>query len=354
MKAQLPALSAIALALLLGACSAGEAKDETAKEDTEETVLVPVNVAQVKVAPISARYQGHATLEAESEATVVARVSGLVERIQVEEGDEVSAGQVLALIEPERYQLERNKLGAETRSIAQELERLQKMRAKKLVSAETVDKLSLKLESAKASLALAELDLQYAAVKAPINGVVARRHIKEGHLAKPDQALFHIVQHQVLRAEVAVPEHYLAAIRQARQARQAQLSFAALPGQHFQARVSRVSPVVDAATGTTRVTLHLDNPQGQLLPGMFAQVDIQYDTHENARLVPRQAVISQGSQPKLFVVGQDSVAELRNVTLGYGDNDHVEVLQGLQPGEQVVTLGQHHLKDQAKVEVIKG
>ncbi|WP_341503983.1 efflux RND transporter periplasmic adaptor subunit [Gallaecimonas sp. GXIMD4217] len=351
MKPQLPTLSAITLALLLSACSSGEAKDVAQEEKPKEEVLIPVSVAEVKVAAISARYQGHATLEAESDATVVARVSGLVEAIQVEEGDEVSAGQVLALIEPRRYQLERDKLAAETRSVAQELERLKKMQAKKLVSAETVDKLSLRLESAKASLALAELDLQYAAVKAPISGVVSRRHVKAGHLARADEALFDIVQHDVLRAEVAVPEHYLAPIRQAKLA---QLRFAALPGDVFEARVSRVSPVVDAATGTTRVTLHLNNPQGLLLPGMFAEVDIQYDTHEQARLVPRQAVINQGETARLFVIGQENVAELREVTLGYGDNDWVEVLKGLDEGEQVVTLGQHHLKDQAKVEVIKG
>ncbi|WKE67065.1 efflux RND transporter periplasmic adaptor subunit [Gallaecimonas kandeliae] len=338
---------AVALATLLAACSNGEAKVDEKKK--EEAVLVPVSVAAVKVAPMAAHFESHGVLTAEHEAKVVARVSGLVESLDIEEGDDVKAGQVLASVEPDRYQLERDRINAQTQSVAQELERTQNLYGKKLVSADTLDKLKLQLAALKAQLGMAELDLKYATVKAPISGTISRRYIKTGNLVNPDQPLFDIVQHQDLRLDVPVPEQYLAALKQAQGAN---CSFAALPGKTFKARITRLSPVVDPTTGTARLTLNLPNGDGQLMPGMFANVQISYDLHPSAHLIPRQALINQSGGYKVFVI-QDGIAKLKPVTLGNGDRDWVEV-KGLDAGEQVVTLGQHHLKDEAKVEVIAG
>lgn len=340
-------LIALSLAALLSACSSGEATVD--KKSEEAAVRIPVSVANVKVAPMAAQFDSHGVLSAEHEAQVVARVSGLVESLDIEEGDEVKAGQVLARIEPDRYQLERDRMAAQARSVAQELDRTQNLYAKKLVSADTLDKLQLQLAALQAQLGMAELDLMYATVKAPISGTVARRHIKAGNLVNPDQPLFDIVQHQDLRLEVAVPEQYLG---QLQKAQGAHCTFAAMPGKTFEARITRLSPVVDPATGTARLTLNLPNENGQLLPGMFANVSISYDLHPDAHLVPRQALINQSGSYKVFVV-QDGMAKLKAVTLGNGDRDWVEVI-GLDAEEQVVTLGQHHLKDDAMVEVIAG
>lgn len=340
-------LIALSLALVLSACSSGEA---TALKDTQEkTVKIPVNVATVKVAPMAARFESHGTLSAEHEAQVVARVSGLVESFDIEEGDEVKAGQVLARIEPDRYQFERDRMAAQVRSVSQELERTRNLYAKKLVSADTLDKLEQSLAGLKAQLGLTELDLKYATVKAPISGTISRRYIKAGNLVNPDQPLFDIVQHQDLRLDIAVPEQYLG---QLKNTHGAHCTFAALPGQRFNAEITRLSPVVDPKTGTARLTLHLANSDGRLMPGMFAKVQIEYNLHPDAHLVPRQALINQNGAYKLFVI-ENGIASLKTVTLGNGDKDWVEV-NGLTPGAEVVTLGQHHLKDKAEVEVIAG
>ncbi|WP_406663073.1 efflux RND transporter periplasmic adaptor subunit [Gallaecimonas sp. GXIMD1310] len=340
-------LIALTLASLLSACSSGDAKPQD--KEAKKIVAIPVNVASVKVAPMAARFESHGVLSAEHEAKVVARVSGLVEALDMEEGDEVQAGQILARIEPDRYQLERDRIAAQTQSVAQELQRTENLFSKKLVSADTVDKLKLQLAGLKAQLGMAQLDVKYATVRAPISGTISRRYIKAGNLVNPDQPLFDIVQHRDLRLDVAVPEQYLGALRKADSA---SCHFTALPGKTFQAQITRLSPVVDPSTGTARLTLHLANNDGQLMPGMFAKVTVSYNRNPNAHLVPRQALISQGQQHQVFVV-KDGMAKLKNVTLGNGDRDWVEV-KGLAAGEKVVTLGQHHLKNDAKVEVIPG
>lgn len=117
------------------------------------------------------------------------------------------------------------------------------------------------------------------------------------------------------------------------------------------AKVLRISPVVDPQSGTFKVTLAVPNQDARLKAGMFTRVELKYDTHENVITVPYSALINQDNKQALYVIAGTN-ANRREVEIGYREGDAVEIVSGIKPGEVVVTRGQQNLKDQSLVEVI--
>ena len=336
---------------LLTGCGDAEAVNTT--ESKKEAVLaIPVEVATLSRAAISQNYATTAVLEAKEEAFVVARASGIVDHIMVEEGDYVEQGQVLAQLETERYELNLKRADANLVGIQKELQKVRDMHKKNLISDDALDKLQAQYDAAKAALELAKLDLAETTIKAPIAGFIAERNAKVGNLTESFQRerMFHIVQQKVLYGIVHLPEKELASVHKGQQAT---LQLTALHNTTVDAFVERISPVIDAQTGTFKVTLRVPNDDAKLKSGMFAEVKLNYDTHQNALVMPRDALLDIDQTLNVFVV-KEGVATKTPVKVGYQENGMVEILDGLSDGVQVVITGQHNLKDNAPVEVVKG
>ena len=160
------------------------------------------------------------------------------------------------------------------------------------------------------------------------------------------KALFHVVSQQRLEAVINLPEHQLP---RAKVGQTAYLNFAGIP-QHA-AQIVRISPVVDATSGTARVTIGIDNSDLALKAGMFAQVELQYDAKADALLVPKRAVLAMDNTSSVFVVNGGKVSR-KLVKTGYESDAFLEVVDGLAEGDQVVTAGQASLKDQSSVNIV--
>ena len=119
----------------------------------------------------------------------------------------------------------------------------------------------------------------------------------------------------------------------------AQVNVDAAPGQAFIGRVARLSPVVDPATATFKVTVEVDDPSARLKPGMFARIGIVYERREGALQIPRNAIVDDEGQATVFIV-QQGKAEQRPIGVGLSNAGYVEVTSGLQGQEQVVIVGQ--------------
>lgn len=347
-KQLLLASSIVASSALLSGCGEAEATNNAEKD--EEVISIPVEVAALVNGDISSNYETTAVLEAKEEAFVVARASGIIQEIFVEEGDYVEKGQALARLETERYILNLEKAKANLKGIQQELDKIDKVYNQKLVSDDTYDKLKSQYESAKASLEIAKLDLQETTIIAPITGYIAERNAKVGNLTESFQRerMFHIVEQKELYGIVHLPEKELARVHKNQRAA---LALTALGDKSVNAFVERISPVIDSATGTFKVTLRVPNESNTLKAGMFAKVKLNYDTRLNATLLPRRALLQIDDQVNVFVV-KDGIATKVPVTIGYQEGDYVEILEGLQGDEKVVITGHHNLKDKADVEVV--
>lgn len=346
----------IVTALLIGAtqlagCSGAEAQDKK-KEEKETVVAVPVEVAPLSQGSISSNYATTAVLEAKEEAFVVARASGIIEKILVEEGDYVEKGQVLAQLDAKRYKLNLTRAKADLKGIEKELDKINQVYTKKLVSDDILDKLTAQYESAKATLALAELDLKETTIVAPISGFIAERNAKVGNLTESFQRarMFHIVEQKELYGIVHLPEKELSKVHKQQKAT---LVMTALEDQPVSAYVERISPVIDAKTGTFKVTLRVPNHSNHLKAGMFAQVKLNYDTRNGATLLPRRALLAIDDKVNVFVV-ENGLAKKTAVEIGYQDGDYVEITKGLSGQETVIITGHQNLKDEAPVEIVNG
>lgn len=346
-KLLLPLL--LAFALVLAACGNGQAGDDGDNgDDDEETVRIPVEVVAAETGTVTAFYSTTATLEADREARVVPRLGGTIVELLVEEGDRVEQGQVLARIDDARYRLELMRAQANMSRLQQEYNRNQEMYRQDLISAETFERLKFEFEAQKAQFELAELELSYTDITAPITGVVSERMIKVGNTVNTQDPVFVITLLDPLLATLHVPEREMARLEAGQQAA---LQADALGGERFEGRIARISPVVDADTGTFRVTVEVRDESGRLKPGMFGRVRIVHDTRERALLVPVQAVMIEDARVTVFVVEGDMV-ERRNVVLGYRNNGKYEIVEGLEAGERVVVTGQASLRDGSTVSVI--
>lgn len=370
---RLALVAALSIALLATACSkaptaadpkasaatadattADKGKDAAAKgkdkdKDKPAEVAVPVEVALVSRRAMSASYGATASLEAAGEAQVVSLTSGVLLKLLAEEGDVVQAGQVLARLDPDRKGLALAQSQAQLKKLESEYSRSKELFAKQLVSADAHEKIRSELDVQRAAVDITKLELSYTTITAPISGVVAQRMVKVGNLIQPNAPMFKIVDTSRLEAVLNVPERELDTLRAGLPVT---MRVDALPGRSFNGKVGRVSPVVDAGSGTFRVTAIFEGI-GQLKPGMFGRVDIVFDQRPNALTIPRDALLEGDGEASVFAV-RDGKAVRVPVQVGFITGSYAEIRAGLAEGDGVVTVGKVTLRDGATVEVVNG
>ena len=345
------ALLATATLVATGCGSRNDSNADDTTPDKEETLPVPVEVATIRNGDITAVYSGTASLEADGEATAMAKVGGELLRLLVNEGDQVEAGQVLALVDDARLRLEVQRSKANLEKAEQEYRRNVELHQKGLLPAGTFEGLKYDLDALKAQYALAALELSHTKVKAPISGIISARLVKVGNTIAANTPVFRITDLDPLLAYIYVPERdyqKLAADQPVT------LSVDALPGEVFGGRIQTIAPVIDPNTGTFKVTVEINDRSGALKPGMFGRVNVVYDTRSGVPLVPRVALLDSDSETSVFVVRADEDAvERKTVAIGYSSGGNVEVLSGLAAGDRVVVIGQAGLKENSKVQIIE-
>ena len=335
--------------LVLAACKGGGSGDAKAKpgEEKKGPEAVPVEVAQASRRAIAASYTGTAPLEARAESQVIAKTSGVALSVLAEEGQMVRAGQTLVRLDAARATLQAAQSAAMMRKLESNYARSRQLAEQKLISANDHDQLRYDVENARAANKLANLELSYANVKAPISGVIAQRSIKTGNFVQINTPIFRIVDTSRLEAVLNVPERELATLKPGLPVL---LQVDAMPGKTFTGTVDRIAPVVDAGSGTFRVISTFDGG-GVLQPGMFGRLQIDYDNRADALVVPRVALLDDEGDPAVFVVRDNKVTRVP-VTLGYLDGAWAEIRTGVKAGDRVVIAGKTALRDGSVVQVL--
>lgn len=315
----------------------------------QPAAAVPVEAATVERRDISFFIESNGTLEAENDVEIVSRTTGPVVELAVEEGDAVRRGDLLARIDEAelRAQVEISRVAL--KEARQAYDRALKLQEDALISPEDFEAARTRFETAKAQLDGSEIQLRYTRVTAPFGGLVIERHVQFAQQVTPGSTMFRLSDFEPLLCPIQVPERELGRLRVGQPG---YLTVEAWPDERFAAKVQRIRPVVEAATGTVKVTLEVD-AKDKLRPGMFARVFLQAETHENVLVIPKSALSLESIGDTVFVVG-DGRAERREVTLGFAEGDRVEVAAGLSDGERVVTIGQDGLSDGTPIQVLGG
>ncbi len=320
-------------------------KNDKAKK---EKPPIPVEVVSVSRGDIKKTYPTITTLEAESDAQVVARSTGILQDIFVEEGERVTKGQRLAQLDIEQLSLEVAQLEATSKKLLKELNRQQTLFNKRLGSSDALDRARFEYQAQKAQLNLSKLRLQYASIKAPIDGIITERMVKTGNLIRDNEVLFKIVDPRSLKAILHLPEKEL---RYVRKEQPVLLNVDALGSEIIQGEIERIRPSIDTQTGTFKVVADLNDKEEQLRSGMFGKVEVVFDVHTNTLLLAQETVITQDNRSHVFVA-KDNKAIRTPIKLGFRHDGVVEVIEGLAENDKVISTGQQILKHDTKIEIV--
>jgi membrane fusion protein (multidrug efflux system) len=318
------------------------ATDENRKEEA-----VPVEVAALGHGEIEAVLRLSSNLEAEREVQVFAEAPRRVTRLLVEEGDAVRKGQQLIQLQDEEQRSAVAKAEIELKESQQDWERTKELHEQKLVTEETFAEAGYTVERNELALADARRELSYTQVRAPIAGVVTERLVNLGDHVTENQALFRIVDFDSIVARIYVPEKDMIRLETGQPAR---LRADALGGRTFNGSIDRISPVVDPATGTVKVTVATPRQEG-LRPGMYVEVELVTAVHEEALLVPKRALVYDNDQMFVFRLRKDENRRVERLRLKplLENADFIEPAGGVEAGDQLVVAGQSGLKDNGLV-----
>ena len=361
----IPVISLAAFAsVMLAGCGAREG-DQMAPPPPEVAVAT---VAKGDL-PLELAYTGRAVGSREVE--VRALVSGIVLQRRYEEGSAVRRGDVLFLLDPDRYRAAveqaRAELGVERARLAEarrQRDRIQSLLDRKLVSQSQLDEAVSAFEvaeantaAAQARLRTAELDLSYTEVRAPISGLTSREVRSEGSLAlagDESSLLTRIVQTDPIYVEFSLPEREAAQVRTRLAAGRAPTVRVGLADgtEHPQpAELTFIDNAVEAGSGTVRARAVLPNPDRRLVPGQFLRARLEGVSVPAAVSVPRRAVMSSAQGSFVWLVGEGDVVELRPVRIDLTVGDVAVIVEGLTGGERVVIEGVLKVQPGVKVAI---
>ncbi len=352
------ALAIVSLcALGLLAC----AKAET--ETSMASVLAPpVMVETATQRHVIDHIKATGELTAPARATIAAQVEGQVTEIRAREGVAVAKGDVLLVIDPERRKLEVANAEAQLAQAQAELavasrnyertKRLSKGNAAseaRLDEDRTRESLARSARAgAEAQLGLARRALEDATVRAPFDGLLARRHVSVGEYLTQGTALYELVALDPIEVEFNLAEIDSSKVELGHPV---DVVVAPYPDEHFSAKVSMISPTIDPHTRTLRVKAELPNTEGRLRPGLFAHVDLGVSERPGAITVNVDAVLQRADGSVVYRLVDGSRVERVRVKTGVRNIEWVEVHEGLAPGDVVVVRGQVRLEDGIAVTV---
>ena len=363
----------------------------------EETPL-PVKTVTAGRGDLVIRLKSPGEAFTEKKALIKAEVPGVVKEVKAEEGKRVRAGEVLVVLDDQSSRLrlekaeaerlnrlsemllenqfgepERKSPGSMTEEVRLSNEEFEKAvsrlamgeigraefdrtrNAREVLLIETgmkkdeVQAAAKGLTQAEIEVAIARVELDKAKVLAPFEGIVTGVKISTGESVGPGQDLFILVDIREIRVETRVLESEIGRIRTGRDA---DLRFAAYPGRVFRGKVRAVSPMVDPETRTCGAHIALDNPFGEIKPGMHAEVEIAAEVFRDRLLVPQEAVLVRGGRKLVFVV-ENGLAKWRYIEPGLENERFVEVLEGVKEGDEIITDGHLTLAHDAEVKIVE-
>jgi membrane fusion protein, multidrug efflux system len=356
---------AIGAALVLGATVAGCDKKASAPL---ERPPAPVTVAAATTEDVPFYIDAVGRITAREVVSVQPQVSGRIVKIHFTDGADVKAGEVLFSIDARPFQAQLNQAEANLAEAQAALNlaktnfaRVENITDPRAVSRQdydtkrnAVDIAEAQVRQNRAAVERARLDLEYCTIRAPIDGRAGQRLVDVGNIVSANSRALLVVQRlDPIYADFTVTEHDLSAV-QRNMARRALRTEVSLPDETGEPRLGKLTfldSAVQEGTGTVKLRATIPNADRRFWPGRFVKVRLVLDSRPQAVLVPASAPQMSANGSFVYVVKQDSTAELRPVKLGQRQGDFVVVDEGLKSGERVVVRGQLGVTPGGKVRI---
>jgi membrane fusion protein (multidrug efflux system) len=306
----------------------------------------------VKVEPASTmrfveRVEAVGNARANEQVTVSAPVTERIVRLNFDDGAFVNKGQTLAVLAQGQETAQLSEAQARAREASQQLDRIQTLRQRGFATKTNLDQQVAAAAMARAQASQAQATIGDRVISAPFSGWVSLRNISAGAVVNAGTEIATISDLSAIKLDFPVPETLLSSIRPGLTI---EAKSAAWPDQPFRGQIATVDPVIDPNTRAVMVRARLPNPDRKLKPGMLLTVAIE-TAPRTSLSVPELAVIGEGDQRYVYVVGPDNVAKRQPVRTGMRSGGRVEIADGLRPGQRVVTEGVVKLSEGMKVRV---
>ncbi len=332
-------IPALALAVALNSCSGKDQASEATV--SEELPRVELDAAHSREVPRKKSYT--ANVEADNTNNISPSTPNRIKQINVEVGDPVRKGQVLVTLD--RANIDQVKVNLD--NTQREYDRAVQLLNIGAGTQQSVDQMKAQLDALKTQYANLE---ENTVLRSPITGVVTARNydpgdmtgnlpvLTVGQIAPQVKVIINVTENDLTLVEPGKPVSVV---------------FDALPGEEYAGKISRIYPTVDPATRTFKSEILISSPQGRILPGMFARVNMDLGSQRNV-VVPDRAIVKQsGSGNKYVYVYRDGHVAYNKVEVGQRLGDSYELISGIEDGDSIVISGQSRLADGVEVEVIR-
>jgi RND family efflux transporter MFP subunit len=315
----------------------------------------PVRFAQAREHRLQSAVTIPGTVRSPTTSLVASEVAGLVASLGAREGDRVAKGAPLAQLRQRPLELrlavaraELKEAQARRELAEQSLERARDLRQEAVLSQQELDDASAeftawggRVERVEAQIDELQEDLERSVIRAPFPGVVTEEHTEAGEWLSIGEPVVELTGLDRLEVVANVPERYFGGLEVGAAA---EVRLQAQPGQAFDGTIKAIVPAADPDTRTFPVRISFDNSGGRVGVGMLAEVKLPVGSSVSMTIVPKDAVLREGGRAQVYVIGAEETVEARPVRTGEGVGDWIAILEGVRPGERVVTRGNERLR----------
>ncbi|MTI70992.1 MAG: efflux RND transporter periplasmic adaptor subunit [Firmicutes bacterium] len=361
----------ITLIGLLSGCSEKQNKEEGKKEN-----YIPVEVGKIETKTISNEVTYSGKVHADKDVLVMPKIMGKISNVYVSVGEEVKKGEKLFTLDKEDIQkrvdqakVALNQAKANYEMTKEKIENAKTSfeRTKKLYEEGAVSKAQYEqakvqasdssLEAAKGGVNQAQVQYDQAldsldntSIEAPISGKVASVNIEAGEFATTSQPSMTIVDTDKVYVQINVTENI---INELFKGKGVKVDIESASSKDILGKIDSVSPAPDSRTQMYPVKIYMENNNGLIKPGMFAQVRLDTNIKNNTMVVKSEAVVEENGEKVVFIIS-DNIAKLRKVNVGLDTGEYIEILGGLKGNEKLIIKGQNYVEDGSKVKVVRG
>lgn len=308
----------------------------------------PVEIAKVEIATIQNTIDTAGTLVANESAAIGPEIAGRITVINFKEGQPVRKGQVLVRLDAKILLAEVREAEAAL-SLAQDTyERANKLADRGVGTVVALEQARAKLTAAQVKLQLTKERLAKTKLESPFSGIAGLRQVSVGSFINTGQSIVTITQVDPIKVDFRVPELYLKSLKVGQSVL---VTVDARPGERFEGKVYAIDPVIDTDGRAIRLRARIDNKEGLLTPGLFARVQINIDERSGALIVPESAIVPTPEGDLVYVIRGNN-AHIRKVKLGKRMPGKIEIVEGLEKDDSVVTAGQMRLEQGSQINVI--